>query len=680
MGTNSSREGKCAPCTSRKEINIILGCCRPPVARHVTQTNKKQKANIVLYAQGKSTAYHSETMKSHQRETKRSKKRRIQKEKATDESSKVESSQADVPPPPTKLANLSSEQKCEMIAELSETILEDPTKGFKKERDFEEGGESSVRVPSKVEKLLDLSRPHKNGGDEYIATLGVMSLLAIFKDVLPSYRIRLPTDAERAGKISKETKQLWDYERAILTYYQHYLQLLEKQWERGQNGPSRLALTCILSLCELLKTSYHFNFRSNLLTMVVRQMNNRSCEKVSDACCQAIEHVFQKDAQGEVSMEAARLVAKLIKDYKGILRPNVVRTFIRLPLRVHVDEAQAAKLASQANKKKRKRDKELAEIEDELKEGSGSVDKIVLARCQSETLQSVILTYFRILKSPDSKTKKDLLPVALEGLAKFVHLINMDTVVDLLDVLKQLLADIDSMPLEASLNCALTAFQALQGPGREMQIDQKEYITPLYRQLARLGTEENSRPNTERMIKCLTSAFIKRREYSTVRIAAFIKQIFTVALHAPPYTGVPLMALARQILQRYPSVHQILDSESDVITSGQYTPDVADPEHSNPFSTSAWELATLKFHVNPAVQSQSDAASTLKLLQMPGESPQRLFPDMIRDADEVYIEFRRTQKRHPLSAKGNRQQYRFIKPRKTKMTLLKMVDEEVDLE
>ncbi|KAL3945584.1 MAG: hypothetical protein SGBAC_000324 [Bacillariaceae sp.] len=606
---------------------------------------------------------------------KRSKKRRIQAD-GTIESSEVDAA------PPTKLAGLSSNEKCEMIAELSETILEDPTKGFKKERDtaasVEEGGDSTttVRVPSKVEKLLDLARPHKNGEDEYIATLGVMSLLAIFKDVLPSYRIRLPTDAERAGKVSKETKQLWDYERAILTYYQHYLQLLEKQWERGQNGPSRLGMTCILSLCELLKIGYHFNFRSNLLTMVVRQMNNRSCEKVSEACCQAIEHVFAKDAQGEVSMEAARLVSKLIKDYKGVLLPNVVRTFIRLPLRVHVDEAQAAKLASQANKKKRKKDRELAEIEDELKEGSGTVDKIVLARCQSETLQSVILTYFRILKSADSKTKKDLLPVALEGLAKFVHLINMDTVVDLLDVLKQLLTDVDNMPLEASLNCALTAFQALQGPGREMQIDQKEYITPLYSQLARLGTDENSRPNTERMIKCLTSAFIQRREYSTVRIAAFIKQIFTVALHAPPYTSVPLMAVARQILQRYSSVHQMLDSESDVITSGQYTPDVQDPEHSNPFSTSAWELATLKFHVNPAVQTQANAASTLKLLQMPGESPQRLWPDMLRDADEVYIECRRIQKRHPLSAKGNRQQYRFIRPRKTEITLLDMPKED----
>jgi nucleolar complex protein 3 len=583
------------------------------------------------------------------------------------------------------LASLSADAKYAMIAELCENIMEDPSQAFKQERETtlkengEEGETTTVRLPSKIQNLLDLARPHKNGGDDYVAALAVMSLLALFKDIVPSYRIRLVTDAERAGKVSNETKQLWDYERAMLTYYQQYLQLLEIQWERGQNQQkeaSRLAMTAMLSLCELLKTAYHFNFRSNILTMVVRQMNNRSCDNISDACCQAVEYVFQKDSQGEVSMEAARLVAKLIKEYRGVLRPAVVRTFAKLPLRVHVDEAQAAKLAAVANKKKRKRDKGLTDIESDLKEGTGEIDKIVLARCQSETLQSVTLTYFRILKSPDTKTKKDLLPVALEGLAKFVHLINMDTVVDLLDILKQLLVDVGGLPLEASLNCALTAFQALQGPGRELQIDQKEYIIPLYSQLARLGTEENSRANTEKMLKCLTAAFIKRREYSMVRVAAFVKQIFTVSMHVPSSTSVPLIALARQILQRYPAVHQMLDSESDVITCGQYTPDVEDPEHSNPFSTSAWEISTLKFHIHPSVSGQTQAASVLKMLQMPGESPDRLWADMKKDLDEVYIKFRRSSKRHPLVAKGNRQQFRFITPRKKEITLLEIPEDD----
>lgn len=579
------------------------------------------------------------------------------------------------------LAGLSSEDKCNMVAELSELVLENPNKAFQMEKEVVRGRNSSqddgsgeARSISKVQQLLDLSRTHKNGNDEHIASLGIVSLLAIFKDILPSYRIRQQTDIERETKISKETKALWDYERALLTHYQQYLQVLEKAWDRGQNrgvAPSRLGITSMLSLCELLKSAYHFNFRSNILSIVVRQMNNRQCDQVSNACCQAVEFVFEKDTQGEVAMETARLVAKVVKEYRGALRPGVVRTFVKLPLRVHVDEAQAAKLAAAANAKKRKKDRELAEIESELKEGSGTVDKIVLARCQSETLQSVIITYFRILKSTDTKSRHDLLPAALEGLAKFSHLVNIDTVVDLLDVLKELLADVDSLPLEASLNCILTAFQTLEGPGREMQIDQKEYIAPLYTQLTRVGTEENSRKVTQILLQCLTAAFVKRREYSTVRVAAFVKQIFAVAMHSPVYTSVPLIALVRQILQRYPSVHQILESESDVITSGTYTPDVVDPEHSNPFSTSAWELSNLKFHVHPQVREQAIAAAELKMIQLPAEAPDRLRKEISKDADELYISFRRHAKRHPLASKGSsRKQFRFITPRKSKVTLL----------
>jgi nucleolar complex protein 3 len=581
--------------------------------------------------------------------------------------------------PSSLIEGMSTEEKCDMIAELSESILEDPTKAFQPERDRSKAaqqGEDELKLPPKMQRLLDLSRTHKNGNDEYIATLAIMSLLAIFKDILPSYRIRQQTEMERAERISKETKALWDYERSLLTYYQQYLQILEKSWDGGSQkhpiSPSRTAITSMLGLCELLKHAYHFNFRSNILTIVVRQMNNRHCDQVSEACCRAVEHVFEKDMQGEVAMEAAKLVAKLVRDYRGALRPGVVRTFVKLPLRVHVDEAQAANLASAANAKKRKKDKELAGIEAELKESSGTVDKIVLARCQSETLQSVILTYFRILKNPDSKlSRQELLPAALEGLAKFSHLINIDTVVDLLDVLKELLLQVDQLPLEASLNCVLTAFQTLQGPGREMQIDPKEYITPLYSQLARIGTDQNSRQNTKILLQCLNLAFLKRREYSTVRVAAFLKQIFTVSMHATVFTSVPMLAMARQILQRYPSAHQLLESEADVITAGQYTPDVADPEHSNPFSTSAWELATLRCHIHPAVRGQADATARLKMLQLPSETPERLLSELLKDSDELYIPFQRHEKRHPLAGKASgKNQSRFVTPRKRKVTLL----------
>lgn len=575
---------------------------------------------------------------------------------------------------------LSREETCDLIAELSESILQDPTKSFSSpdaktqppkqisQDDAEDDAPKRKETPSFMKQLLQVASYE---GDEYTSQLGILSLLAIYRDILPSYRIRLPSAAEMAVKVSLETKRLWDFERALLTNYQQYLKLLENIFKTGgsKRTPSQLSVTSMLCMCELLKTAFHFNFRSNLLAMIMRQINNGQCEEVSNACCAAVEHIFANDVQGEIALEATRLLSKAIRDRGFKVRGPVLKTFLSLPLRVHIDEAQAAKIATAA--KKRKRDKDLKEIDRELQEGEATVDKILLARCQSDTLQTVTLTYFRILKSDNLKTSdhmKEILPTCLEGLAKFAHLINIDTVMDLLAVLKDLLKDIDTLPLDAALNCVLTAFQTLSGPGKEMQIDQKEYISPLYTQLPRLISEAtDSGKDTATMIKCLEAAFIRRREYSTTRVAAFLKQIVTVAMFAPASTAIPLIAFTRQLIQRYPSTHQLLENEEDAITSGQYCPDVDEPELSNPFSTSAWEAANLRFHVHPSVALQGQSFANLKMLQMPGEDADRLLADGLLDEKEIFIKFRKSKKRHPLVDRGKdsdkkRRRVRFIQP------------------
>ena len=190
----------------------------------------------------------------------------------------------------------------------------------------------------------------------------------------------------------------------------------------------------------------------------------------------------------------------------------------------------------------------------------------------------------------------------------------------------------------------------------------------------RLCTEANGRKHTDLALQCLNAAFIKRREYSTVRVAAFVKQLCTVALHAPAHTSAPLLAFVRQLTHRYPSVHQMLENEQDVITSGEYNPDVEDPEHSNPFATSAWELGTLRFHVHPSVAHHASEAASQNMLQLPFEAPERVRTELLRDAKEMYISNRRVLKKHPLAGgrgADKQQQERFLAARKTaKMHLI----------
>jgi len=651
------------------------------------------------------------------------------------------------------LEQLMPQQRIDLIADLSESILEDPStaitssrtevpssgggasRGKEKDQESDTKKEPQYhKTQSKMHKLLDLAVLSNNGHDAHAARLALLSLLAIFSDILPSYRIRLPTEAEMGVRVSKETKATWDYERKLLQAYQRYLQVLERTWEDGKFGlswagldekkkgnkqqgggpPTTLAATAILSLSALLQTSYNFNFRTNLLQIVVRQSNHRSSDEVRSSCCNALSVMFTKDLQGDASLEAVRLMAKMIKQQSTnnrisrAIHPDVINTWLSLPLRVHEDEAIAAKLASAAKAKKAKKsdqEKLTLEIEKEMKEGEATVDKLELAKNQADTLHVVTLTYFRILKlvaavhqedtvengqgdKPESKsnTATELLPCALRGLANFSHLIHLDAVVDLLAVLKDLLKHVSSLPPDAAIHCILCAFKTLRGPGRDtLPVDPKEYLIPLYNLLPRLGSSVGSEKTMEAAIQCLDHAFLQRRELSTSRLAAFLKRLTSTSLHCPPHSATPLLARARQVSSRYSSskVERMLENEEDIVAEGMFAPEAEDPEHSNAHATSLWELALLKYSIHPKVADHSLAMAKGQFLKLPAEAPGKIWASMGRDAREGFIPQKAAWKKHPLENKiqddrpaeldskrkrrqrRSQNQIRFITPRRT---------------
>lgn len=541
-------------------------------------------------------------------------------------------------------------ETCDWIAELSEDVLENP--------------ETAIQ-DGKLRQLLSLARVKENEdgtvdpNQAHVAKLAILSLLAVFRDILPAYRIRLPTPQEMAQKMTKETKQLWEFERTMLQSYQNYLQLLERTWSCH---PKHTALSCtsLLVMCQLLQTSFSFNFASNLLTMVVKHMNTKVSLPVAVACCQAVEHVFANDAQGNVSLEAARMVAKMVRKNPNTATPSMLRSFLKLPLRVHADEAEAAKIAMNVKKKKRRRDKELAGIEAEQQESQAVVDKMLLARNQSEILQTVSLTYFHILKNIN-KNNHHLLPAALEGLAKFAHLINLETIIDLLAVFKDLLQqhqeDRKVLSTEAALHCILTALQALSGPGKELKTDVKEFSSALYVQLSHIRSD---RKLVRLALQCIEAILLHRREYSQVRVASFVKQLWTSCLHLTQCDlVVTFLAATLQLVQRYSSTRQLLENEQDVVLSGQYSPDTTDPDLANPFATVGWELALLQMHVHPMIARKAASVASQRTDESISSAAAVVDPKLLlSESDTLVIEhFVRMKKRHPLH--GSRM--RFIK-------------------
>lgn len=52
-----------------------------------------------------------------------------------------------------------------------------------------------------------------------VKKLVILSMLEIFKDVIPSYRIRSLTDVEKSQRMKKETLALVDFEEGLLKNY-----------------------------------------------------------------------------------------------------------------------------------------------------------------------------------------------------------------------------------------------------------------------------------------------------------------------------------------------------------------------------------------------------------------------------------------------------------------------------
>jgi Nucleolar complex-associated protein len=65
--------------------------------------------------------------------------------------------------------------------------------------------------------------------DIVIRKLAVLSQLAVFKDIIPGYRIRALTDAEKAEKVSQPVARTREWEQGLVVVYQTYIRSLESE-------------------------------------------------------------------------------------------------------------------------------------------------------------------------------------------------------------------------------------------------------------------------------------------------------------------------------------------------------------------------------------------------------------------------------------------------------------------
>ncbi|KAG9001125.1 hypothetical protein FRB94_004923 [Tulasnella sp. JGI-2019a] len=363
--------------------------------------------------------------------------------------------------------------------------------------------------------------------DPVVQKLALLSELAVFKDVAPGYRIRPLTDVEKAAKVTKDVLRQRDYEESLLALYQTYLKTLESEI-KNKTGLAEVSLRC---MCTLLTDLTHFNYRVNIMHSVVAALSKKSWTNTSDMCLSSVITIFRADSTGVPSLELVRLLNRMIKERHYRVHPNVLSCLLYLRLKTELAgvRASAGRATKDAVPKKpmkmRKKDKkalrphlskkakdtkkELEGIQREMDEAEAEVDLEDRAVQHTETLKLLFVLYFSIIKNPRPTR---LLPSALEGIARYAHLINIDFFRDLLVVLKKLCDhhktillsggddeedgddakeveenDLPKDPylryrelLRRRLLCITTAFELLSGQGDAITIDLGDFIDHLY--------------------------------------------------------------------------------------------------------------------------------------------------------------------------------------------------------
>jgi nucleolar complex protein 3 len=409
-----------------------------------------------------------------------------------------------------------------------------------------------------------------------IKKLTLMTQLAVYKDVIPGYRIRPLSEEDMETKVSKEVRKLRAYEQALVGGYQSYIRELGKYALSAKGGSSRdgglsLGSVAISCACALLVAVPHFNFRGDLLKILVGKLSTRKIDADFIKCRETIETVFQVDEDGTPSLDAVSILTKMMKARGYRVDESVLNTFLHLRLLSefswkastnHIDRPskedgwfEGKKLKEKRvfrTKKERKLMKERKIIEKEMSQADATVSHEERDRMQSETLKLVFVTYFRILKMRSAH----LMGAVLEGLARYAHLINQDFFGDLLEALKDLIGhaetgdDLEETEEDAeternltreALLCIITAFALLEGQDAAkaqatLSLDLSFFITHLYRTLHALslnadielsakslhlpdpndGSSRTSTPTTNNKINIQTTTVLLLRSLSAV--------------------------------------------------------------------------------------------------------------------------------------------------------------------
>ncbi|XP_026332412.1 nucleolar complex protein 3 homolog [Hyposmocoma kahamanoa] len=472
-----------------------------------------------------------------------------------------------------------------------------------------------------------------------VRKLATLSACEVFRDILPEYFLRHQDYSNI--KLKKDTLALYKHEKELLAFYKRYLQRLEKAAMvlRKKKGDTRkvdessiqLGLISVHCMCSLLQSRPYFNFASNIAQSIVPFLacsDSRAASAVTDCCAQ----VFNEDTRGEITLTVVRLINQLVKRRGANLPPRALSCLLALRIRdIDLDEEKDLKRKQahdqkrkkrivNLSKKEKKRAKKLKEVERELLETQAQESELARRKQMTEVTKTVFHIYFRLLKTaPRSK----LLAVALEGIAKFTHVINLEYYSDLVSILGRLLTD-DAVGGRERLLIVRAVLAVLAGAGDALNVDPAGFHAYLYAHAldAHAGaTHEDAKI----ILEAVSQLTHRARRVSPAVLQAFAKRLATLALQLHHNGALGCLALLHQLAQHSKHVSQMLETDMDV-GSGRFDPTSPSPEHCNAHAASLHELTALATHYHPTVREVAQSLMERRPLTQLGKlTPLQIF-------------------------------------------------------
>lgn len=489
--------------------------------------------------------------------------------------------------------------------------------------------------------LLELTTETSTSGKVnmfVIRKLAMISLVEVFKDIVPEYRLGIiNTDSQ---KLKKTTLARVSYENELLLQYKKFLVHCEcftkaLQLKRGGNDVAAeekymIGEVAVQCLCDLLIAHPYFNFGANIGQTLVTHLNN-DAENIRKRVHACFTTIFKTDSRYDISTHVVRHINQLVKKKEHNVYSEMVSCLKHLQINdvnINAEKAKELKLKKleahksrviNMSRQERKRKKKLVELEKELFETKAEESKQIKQKKLTELTKLVFTIFFRILKTaPKSK----LLSVTLEGLSKFAHTISIEFFSDLIEVLNNLLVHAD-LGYREQLHCIQTVFTVLRGQGEVLNIDPARFYTHLYKNLLNVHGGKNHE-DLESILATLDSVLLKRRNNITYhRYLAFIKRISMMTLQLLHYGTLGCLGVIKTGMLLNSSLDILLDTDT-IVGSGKYDPEVDEPEFSNANCTSLYELTALCRHYHPSVRRISSNISKGVPSSGPGMLPAEL--------------------------------------------------------